>query len=174
MNNLIRIVLRRKNIMEGNSTSQENKEEKGVEGVEGGEGVLGGLEVDVSGNGFMKGVGGVMGVMSGEEGRIVMEGCYREEGVIYNDLDDKIYCANCTQCILMKIPLGNEGEYVLRVKCASKKWKKKLGEEKIYKFFTVARRTVDSCDFYEPMGDLKGYLRDLRKSLPIKDEVYKS
>ena len=93
---------------------------------------------------------------------------------IENDLDRKIYCANCVHCILMKFPTGLSGEYVLRVKCASKKWKKKLGEEKIYKFFTVARRTVDQCDLYEPMGDLRSYLKDLRKSLPIKDEVYKS
>ncbi|GMT48687.1 MAG: hypothetical protein IEMM0008_0226 [bacterium] len=90
----------------------------------------------------------------------------------YDELDGKIYCANCVQCVLIKMATGADGQYVLRVKCLSKKWKKKLGEEKIYKFFTVARRTVETCDFYEPMGDLKSYLKDLRKSLPIKDEVY--
>ena len=161
--------------MEGHSTGRENKGEKEQEGGCMGEKRMGeNMGVNNEGNGYIGGIGGVMGMVEREEGGIIMEGYYAKEGVVYNDLEDKIYCANCTQCILMKIPLGNEGEYVLRVKCASKKWKKKLGEEKIYKFFTVARRTVDSCDFYEPMGDLKGYLRDLRKSLPIKDEVYKS
>ncbi len=86
--------------------------------------------------------------------------------------DAKVYCANCIHCVLVRMPTGVDGQYVLRVKCLAKKWKKKLGEEKIYKFFTVARRTVDNCDFYEPMGELKTYLKDLRKSLPIKDEVY--
>jgi len=88
------------------------------------------------------------------------------------DLDSKVYCANCNHCVLIKVATGNNGQYVLRVKCQSKQWKKKLGEEKIYKFFTVARRTVDTCDNYEPMGELKSFLKDLRKSLPIKDEVY--
>jgi len=96
---------------------------------------------------------------------------------IVNDDDlceTRVYCANCTNCVLIKVSAGsnNEDQYVLRVKCLSRKWKKKLGEEKIYKFFTVARRTVDTCDNYDPMGDLKTFLKDLRKSLPIKDEVY--
>ncbi|MDH5680805.1 MAG: hypothetical protein OEZ36_04395 [Spirochaetota bacterium] len=88
------------------------------------------------------------------------------------DTDGKIYCANCIHCVLVKNYTGVDGQYVLRVKCLTKCWKKKLGEEKVYKFFTVARRTVDSCESYEPMGELKTYLKDLRKSLPIKDEVY--
>ncbi len=89
-----------------------------------------------------------------------------------NDNDEgRVYCANCVYCVLLRTSTGDE-QYVLRVKCIAKKWKKKLGEEKIYKFFTVARRTVEECDIYEPMGELKSYLKDLRKSLPIKDEVY--
>ena len=86
--------------------------------------------------------------------------------------EEKIFCANCVRCVLIKVSNGVNGQYVLRVKCLSKQWKKKLGEEKVYKFFTVARRTVDTCELYEPMGELKSYLKDLRKSLPIKDEVY--
>ena len=86
--------------------------------------------------------------------------------------DGKIYCANCIHCVIIKIPTGTDSQYVLRVKCITKQWKKKLGEEKVYKYFTVARRTVDSCESYEPMGELKTFLKDLRKSLPIKDEVY--
>ena len=89
-----------------------------------------------------------------------------------DDIDGRVYCANCIHCVLLKMPTGVELQFVLRVKCSTKKWKKKLGEEKVYKFFTVARRTVESCDFYEPMGELKTYLKDLRKSLPIKDEIY--
>jgi hypothetical protein len=33
------------------------------------------------------------------------------------------------------------------------RWRKKLGEEKIYKYFTVARRSISGCSAYEPMGD---------------------
>jgi hypothetical protein len=62
--------------------------------------------------------------------------------------------------------------YYLRVRCAAGKWRKKLGDEKIYKYFTVARRSLTYCDTYEPMGDPKEFMRELKKSLPIKDEIY--
>jgi hypothetical protein len=84
---------------------------------------------------------------------------------------EKIYCANCINCKLVRVPCGH-GEYQLRVRCAAGKWRKKLGEEKIYKYFTVARRSVESCDAYTPMGDAKDYLKELKKTLPIKDEIY--
>ena len=85
---------------------------------------------------------------------------------------EKIYCANCIHCKLVRVPAGNGNQYFLRVRCDAGKWKKKLGEEKIYKYFTVARRTVDYCDAYEPMGDAKVFLKELKKNLPIKDEIY--
>jgi len=84
----------------------------------------------------------------------------------------KVYCANCEHCKLVRNSSGNEGQYYLRVRCDAGKWRKKLGEEKIYKYFTVARRSLDSCDAYAPMGDPKEYIRELKKSLPIKDELY--
>jgi hypothetical protein len=85
---------------------------------------------------------------------------------------DKVYCANCTHCKLLRVAAGNGSQYYLRVRCDAGKWRKKLGEEKVYKFFTVARRTLDACDAYEPMGDVKEFLKELKKSLPIKDEIY--
>ena len=85
---------------------------------------------------------------------------------------EKIYCANCINCKLVRTPSGNANQYYLRVRCAAGKWKKKLGGEKFYKYFTVARRSLDDCDAYEPMGDAREFIRDLRKSLPIKDELY--
>ena len=85
---------------------------------------------------------------------------------------EKIYCANCIHCKLVRIPAGNGNQYYLRVKCDAGKWKKKLGEEKVYKYFTVARRTINHCDAYEPMGDTKTFLKELKKNLPIKDEIY--
>ena len=85
---------------------------------------------------------------------------------------DKVYCANCIHCKLIKIAVGDASQYGLRVRCDAGKWKKKLGEEKVYKYFTVIRRTVEQCDTYEPMGDVGIYLKDLKKSLPIKDEIY--
>jgi len=85
---------------------------------------------------------------------------------------DKIYCANCIHCKLVKHALGSASQYQLRVRCDAGKWKKKLGEEKIYKYFTVTRRTIDACDTYVPMGDVEIFLKELRKNLPIRDELY--
>lgn len=87
-------------------------------------------------------------------------------------LSEKIYCANCNHCKLVRTTSGNANQYYLRVRCAAGHWKKKLGEEKVYKYFTVARRSLDSCGSYIPMGDAREFIRDLRKSLPIKDELY--
>ena len=69
-------------------------------------------------------------------------------------------------------PADAEGSYRLRVRCEAGKWRKKLGEEKIYKYFTVARRSIDSCDSYEEMGEAAEFMRDLRKLLPTTDELY--
>ncbi len=84
---------------------------------------------------------------------------------------DKVYCANCVHCKLIKLPLG-DGQYGLRVRCDAGKWRKKLGEEKVYKYFTVIRRTLEECDAYVPMGETQAFLKELRRSLPIKDETY--
>jgi len=84
----------------------------------------------------------------------------------------KVYCANCEHCKIITAPTGSSGEYYLRVRCTAGKWIKKLGEEKIYKYFTVARRSLEFCDAYTPMGDAKEFIRELKKNLPIKDEVY--
>ena len=88
-------------------------------------------------------------------------------------MSGRIYCANCVNCKLVREVQGGM-RYSLRVRCDAGKWRKKLGEEKIYKYFTVARRSLDSCDAYEPMGDPKDFMKELKKSLPIKDEIYTS
>ena len=85
---------------------------------------------------------------------------------------DKVYCANCIHCKLVKHALGSASQYQLRVRCDAGRWRKKLGEEKVYKYFTVIRRTLEQCDDYEPMGDAGLFLKDLRRNLPIKDELY--
>ena len=85
---------------------------------------------------------------------------------------DKVYCANCIHCKLVKIPMGSASQYGLRVRCDAGKWRKKLGEEKLYKYFTVIRRTLDQCEAYEPMGEVEIFLKELKKNLPIKDELY--
>ncbi len=84
----------------------------------------------------------------------------------------KVYCANCKHCKLVKSKKDSGNQYYLRVRCTAGKWKKKLGEEKIYKYFTVARRSLDYCDSYEPMGDPQEFMKELKKSLPVKDEAY--
>jgi len=85
---------------------------------------------------------------------------------------DKVYCANCIHCKLVKIPMGSASQYGLRVRCDAGKWRKKLGEEKLYKYFTVIRRTLEQCEAYEPMGEVEIFLKELKKNLPIKDEIY--
>lgn len=84
----------------------------------------------------------------------------------------KIHCANCIHCKLVPAPAQGSGRYYLRVRCDAGKWRKKLGEEKIYKYFTVVRRAIDSCDAYEDMGEEKDFIRDLKRSLPDRDEIY--
>ena len=89
-----------------------------------------------------------------------------------NLFSDKVFCANCIHCKLVRVNLGGSSQYNLRVRCNAGNWKKKLGEEKLYKYFTVARRSFENCNQYGPMGDAMDYMRDLKKDLPIKDETY--
>ena len=85
---------------------------------------------------------------------------------------EKIFCANCRNCIVIRQHEAEPDKYVLRVKCKLRKWVKRSGEEKLYKYFTVARRIMDDCDSYEESGELFPYIKNLRKELPIKDEIY--
>jgi hypothetical protein len=89
-----------------------------------------------------------------------------------SDSAGKVFCANCIHCKLVPAPADAEGSYRLRVRCDAGKWRKKLGDEKIYKYFTVARRNIESCDSYEDMGDADEFIKDLRKLLPTTDELY--
>ncbi len=96
-----------------------------------------------------------------------------DDDIDKRDSLNKIYCANCYHCVLLRAPAnGKDGQYFLRVKCNKGKWRKKLGDEKLYKYFSVGRRTIDECEEYIEMGELKQFLKDLRKSLPVKDELY--
>jgi hypothetical protein len=85
----------------------------------------------------------------------------------------KIYCANCIHCKLVPSPANGPNQFYLRVRCDEGKWRKKLGEEKTYKYFTVARRSIPHCSSYEDMGESREFIRDLKKSLPMKDEPYR-
>lgn len=89
-----------------------------------------------------------------------------------NEDTTKIFCANCIHCKLVPSAAEKAGQFYLRVRCDAGKWKKKLGEEKLYKYFTVTRRAIESCDSYEEMGEPTEYIRELRKTLPIRDEIY--
>jgi hypothetical protein len=88
--------------------------------------------------------------------------------------EEKIFCANCKNCLVIKVLVPNKaGTYLLRLKCSAGVWQKKLGNEKLHKYFTAARRMMDECEFYDAMGDLETYIKDLRKMLPAQDEFYK-
>jgi len=84
----------------------------------------------------------------------------------------KIYCANCSNCIVIRMWETDSGRYSLRVKCSKKQWNKRSGEEKLYKYFTVARRTVAECGFFNESGDLYPFIKNLMKDLPVRDELY--
>jgi hypothetical protein len=84
--------------------------------------------------------------------------------------EGKLYCANCIHCKLVPSPANGVNQFYLRVRCDAGKWRKKLGDEKTYKYFTVARRSIPHCETYIDMGDSRDFIRDLKKSLPMKDE----
>ncbi len=86
--------------------------------------------------------------------------------------NDKTFCSNCINCIVVRQYESEPERYVLRVRCLKKKWLKRSGEEKLYKYFTVARRVADDCLSYAESGDPFPYIKNLKKELPIKDEVY--
>jgi hypothetical protein len=88
--------------------------------------------------------------------------------------EDKIYCANCQHCIVIKLPVSDKADsFLLRLKCSKGVWQKKLGTEKLYKYFTAARRAMEKCEFYVEMGDVLPYIKSLRKTLPAQDEFYR-
>jgi hypothetical protein len=84
----------------------------------------------------------------------------------------RIYCANCMHCKLVPAKSDKAEQYFLRIRCSAGKWKKKLGEEKLYKYCTVTRRYVGACDAYDAMGDTGEFIRELRKTAPGRDEIY--
>jgi hypothetical protein len=100
------------------------------------------------------------------------ESCIAPEAAPLAEGEGRVFCANCIHCKLVPAPADAEGSYRLRVRCDAGKWRKKLGDEKIYKYFTVARRSIESCDSYEDMGDATEFIKDLRTLLPTTDELY--
>ncbi|MDR1747935.1 MAG: hypothetical protein LBR47_02630 [Spirochaetaceae bacterium] len=89
-----------------------------------------------------------------------------------NACAEKIYCANCSHCKLVTAPGGSTDQFYLRVRCNAGKWRKKLGEEKFYKYFSIMRRSIEYCDRYEEMGAPEEFMKELRRSLPVRDETY--
>ena len=85
---------------------------------------------------------------------------------------EKVYCANCAHCVVVRQQEGDADRYILRVRCNKNRWSKRSGEEKFYKYFTVARRMQVNCEDYQDMGDVLPYIKNLKKELPIKDEIY--
>ena len=47
---------------------------------------------------------------------------------------EKVYCANCEHCHVVRVFEADATKYVLRVKCSKKRWAKRSGEEKQYKY----------------------------------------
>ena len=83
----------------------------------------------------------------------------------------KIYCANCLNCKIVHAST-DDGMPIKKVRCAAGHWKKKLGEEKLYKYASVDRRTKEYCPDYDEMGDSRAFMKELKKILPSKSDVY--
>ncbi len=86
--------------------------------------------------------------------------------------NEKDFCANCAHCIVVRRREGDADRYILRVRCDKNRWSKRSGDEKLYKYFTVARRIQLNCEDYQEMGELPHYVKNLKRELPIKDEIY--
>ena len=84
---------------------------------------------------------------------------------------DKIFCANCIHCKLVRAST-DDGQVTHKVRCDAGHWKKKLGEEKLYKYATVMRRAMINCPDYDEMGEPRAFMKELKKTLPSKDETY--
>ena len=97
---------------------------------------------------------------------------YGFKASVKNQMKEKVYCANCEHCLVVRSFELDQIKYSLRVKCDKKRWAKRSGEEKLYKYFTVARRVQTNCPDYTPMGELNPYIKSLRRELPVKDEIY--
>ena len=87
-------------------------------------------------------------------------------------MKERVYCANCEHCIVTRAFEHDNTRYVLRVKCTKKRWEKRSGEEKQYKYFTVARRVQQDCPDYSTLGKATPFIKNLRRELPVKDEIY--
>lgn len=96
----------------------------------------------------------------------------RDEKLPRKNARKKIYCANCSHCVVFKQVIEGADTYVLRVRCLKGMWRKRSGVEKVYKYFSIIRRTQENCQYYDPMGDEKTFIKELRRTLPIKDEIY--
>ena len=85
----------------------------------------------------------------------------------------EIYCANCSHCIVFKKAIAKGKYYVLRVRCDMGMWRKRSSnEEKVYKYYTILKRKVKECPYYDPMGEEENFIKDLKKSLPVQDIIY--
>ncbi len=87
-------------------------------------------------------------------------------------MKEKVYCANCEHCRVTRVFEPDNIKYVLRVRCVKKRWSKRSGEEKQYKYFTVARRVQIDCPDYSSTGDADSFIKNLKRELPVKDEIY--
>ena len=82
---------------------------------------------------------------------------------------NRIFCANCYHCKIAIVNEGKDNQSTLKVRCTAGMWKKKIGEEKFYRYDTVEQRRPEACEAYEPMGELDEYMKELRRSLPSRE-----
>lgn len=86
----------------------------------------------------------------------------------------KIFCANCYHCKVVKDSNHHGKDIVLKVRCSAGMWKKRVGDDKLYRLDTVEQRRVPDCPHYDPMGECHDFMRELRRSLPQTQELTKS
>ena len=92
------------------------------------------------------------------------------------DNNQIIYCANCSNCKIIKLYNYDKSTYVKKIKCSKSQWKYCSGKEKVYDFFSILHHRPDNCSFYDPMcesmEELKSYFKSLRNTMPSHMVIY--
>jgi len=94
------------------------------------------------------------------------------------DGNQKIYCANCANCKVLRFYNHDKSTYVQKIRCSKGQWSYQSGKERFYDYFNLLNHKPDVCLFYDPMcesyDELKSYLKNLRNTLPRSMVIYDS
>ena len=91
--------------------------------------------------------------------------------------DKKTFCAACLWCRVFRHSNDGGATYVLKVRCAKRRWKTRAGRDADHDLHTLRRRVVSDCPYFEASGDAdddKEFLRNLfENSLPSQRTIHR-